>query len=272
MPFRYRSDGDVVDDAPLTRRIMPFLMPTRNESLVFFDLDIAAAPVDATLAAMRDRGLHATAMHALVHAITQVLAERPRLNRFVAGGRLWQRRGTWISFSAKRSRDDGGAVFVAKRRMDPGWSLEDVARALGDAVREGRSSKRSATDTELRLALALPTLATAFAVGALRRLDAWGLLPRWFIDGDPMFASVFVANLGSLGMDAPQHHLYEYGSIGIFCALGAATEKVVAVDGAPVVKRVYPLRFTFDERIEDGLYCLTSLKRLQAILEGGRDR
>ena len=37
----------------------------------------------------------------MLRAIALVLAERPRLNRFTAGGRVWQRDGIWLSFSAK---------------------------------------------------------------------------------------------------------------------------------------------------------------------------
>jgi len=35
MPFRWRPDGDFVRNLPRTRRIMPFIMRARNESIVF---------------------------------------------------------------------------------------------------------------------------------------------------------------------------------------------------------------------------------------------
>jgi hypothetical protein len=81
-------------------------------------------------------------------------------------------------------------------------------------------------------------------------------MPGAMIHGDPLFSSMFVANVGSIGMDAPFHHLYEWGNIPLFCSVGRER-----ADG------VLPLRFTFDERIEDGLYCLKALERLQQMLE-----
>ena len=40
---------------------------------------------------------------------------------------------------------------------------------------------------------------------------------------------VLVANLGSIDMDAPFHHLYEWGNIPLFCAVGRASDgKLVA--------------------------------------------
>jgi pyruvate/2-oxoglutarate dehydrogenase complex dihydrolipoamide acyltransferase (E2) component len=108
----------------------------------------------------------------------------------------------------------------------------------------------------------------AFLMSLVKTLDAWGLLPRAFIDNDPLFASMFVANLGSLGMDAGQHHLYEYGNIPIFCVIGKKKHSFVVDDAGGVKAReIYPLRFTFDERIEDGLYCLKAIESLKQRIE-----
>ena len=268
MPFRFRNDADVVDDVPATRRIMPFFMPTRNESLVFFDLEVDAARLDARVEALKAQGLRASVLHVVVAAVVAVLHERPRLNRFVAGGRLWQRRGIHVSFSAKKEKSDSGAIVVVKKLLDPALDEVGLARALEGGVVEARSTVPSTMDKELRVLLSLPGFLLSFLVRCAKRLDAWGLLPRAFIDNDPLFASVFIANLGSLGMDAPQHHLYEYGNIPIFCTIGRKKHGfAVDDDGAVIVREIYPLRFTFDERIEDGLYCLTSLQMLKQRIE-----
>ena len=267
MVFRSRPDADLVTDVPPTRRIMPFIMPTRNQSLVFFDMDIDANAVDADVARFRQQGLPASIMHLVAIAATRILAERPRMNRFVAGGRHWQRRGIWISFSGKKRKDDGGATVVVKRLLDPAMSDEAIIKALDSGVQEVRSEHKNRTDKELDLFLALPTFMLAWLVGVVGFLDRVGLLPKFYIDGDPLFASMFIANLGSVGMDAAQHHLYEYGNIPLFCVIGKKRHAFDVDDrGFVVAREVYPLRFTFDERIEDGLYCLTCLSRLKQLL------
>jgi hypothetical protein len=268
MVFRFRADGDLVTDAPPTRRIMPFIMPRRNESLVFFDIDVDAAAVDARLAAWRARGIGASVMHIVAIAAVRVLHERPRLNRFVAGGRHWQRRGIWVSFSGKKRKTDDAPVVAIKREIAPELSDEAIVAALDGAVQEVRASTKNHVDKELDVLLALPTFALSWVVRVLLLADHWGLLPRVFIDGDPLYASIFIANLGSLGMDAAQHHLYEYGTIPLFCVIGKK-KTAVALDatGQVVGREVYPLRFTFDERVEDGLYCLGALTRLKALIE-----
>ena len=93
------------------------------------------------------------------------------------------------------------------------------------------------------------------------------LLPRGFVEGDPFFASVFVTNLGSVGIDAAFHHLYEYGTIPLFCTFGLVHAGVVARDGKPAVARVASLKFSFDERVEDGLYAARAVKYLCSLLE-----
>ncbi len=74
-----------------------------------------------------------------------------------------------------------------------------------------------------------------------------------------MHASLFVANLGSVGLEAGYHHLWEYGNIPLFCVIGR-------VRPGPDGRRVATLKWSFDERVEDGLYCARSLDRIQDLL------
>ncbi len=257
MAFGFRPDGDRVKGLSPTHAIMPFLFRTRTESQVFFELLVDGAPAKAFLARFReDSGVHATLMHLVLGAATRVLHARPRLNRFTMSGRIYQRRGIWMSFSAKTEKSDEGAVVALKRRFEPGWGLQKIVDVTSGVVGDARSGKKDQADKELALALALPAFLTAFFVWLLRTADKYGLMPRSMIDGDPLYASLFVANLGSIGMDAPFHHLYEWGNIPLFCAIGRERD-----DGK------VPLRFTFDERVEDGLYCLKALDMLKEILE-----
>jgi pyruvate/2-oxoglutarate dehydrogenase complex dihydrolipoamide acyltransferase (E2) component len=100
------------------------------------------------------------------------------------------------------------------------------------------------------------------------KLDHVGLLPGDFIRKDPLFASLFIANLGSIDMDAGYHHLYEYGNISVFMMVGRIhDEVVVGPDGKPTVRPMMTLRYSFDERIEDGLYAARALDIMKKIIE-----
>lgn len=251
-----RPDGDLVGDAPPYRQLMPLIMPGRNESAVYFDLEVDVSRTRAFLEAWNATHAHAkaTLFHVVLWAAARVLQARPELNRFVAGGRLWQRRGVWLSFAAKASLDDGAPLLTIKRRFDDLSFDEVVARVRGD-VHEGRAGPERAADRDLRLLAALPLWLRRAAYALFRALDARGLAPRSLIEGDPLYTSMFVANLGSLKLDACYHHLYEHGTASIFCVIGRARAERAL------------LRFTLDERVADGLYAQRSLELLRALVE-----
>lgn len=269
MPFWGRRDGDLVRDVPAYRRIMPHIMRGRNESAVFFeqriDAQAALAFVDEWNASGKTK---ISFFHLLVWALVQTFHERPRLNRFTRGGRLYQRRGFWLSYSAKKRLDDASPVVVIKQRFAPGKSFEELVQAIAMGVEVGRSDKPSSVDNELALVLRLPEPILSLAVRMMMWLDKWNLLPHAFVRSDPMYASVFLANLGSLKMDAAYHHLYEYGTIPIFGTIGRFEDVLVSDgQGGARTKRQIVLKWTFDERVEDGLYCVRALDRLQELVE-----
>lgn len=267
--FAHRPDATAARDVPRYRRIMPYMMRGRNESAVYFDMQLDITRTRAFLERFRGEhpDLHVGLFHVVTWSLVHTLGQRPRLNRFVAGGRLWQRDGVWVSYSAKKRLDDESPLVVLKRRFDPERSFEEMVREMGKRLDEGRSPRKSYTDRELGVVLSLPGPAVRALVALERGANELGLLPRSFIDNDPMFASAFIANLGSLKMDAGYHHLYEYGNIPIFCVIGQMSERAVARDGEVVVVPSVSLRFSYDERIEDGLYAQRSLELMRHMVE-----
>jgi hypothetical protein len=261
--FGRRPDATLARDLPAIRRFMPFISPRRNESLVYFAHDL---PVERALAFVEERNRTRpadrpmTLFHLLLRALVRILDERPRLNRFTAGGRVWQRDGIWISFSAKKAFDDASPIITVKRRFDPGESLDQMVDGLHDGLAVGRSDRKSTSDHEMDILLRLPPSLVKLALACVRGVNALGLLPKAMIDGDPMYASAFVANLGSVGLEAGYHHLWEYGTIPIFCVVGRVKP---GPDGA----RIVTLKWSYDERVEDGLYCARSLEIFRALVE-----
>jgi hypothetical protein len=269
MRLRSRPDGVEVGDVPGYRRFMPALLPTRTESVVFFDqqlrVDGAEAFVTATRAAHPE--LHPTLFHVVLWALASMFDRHPRLNRFVAGGRLYDRDGIWITFTVKSELTERGTLLEVKHRFDPRESFPELVASLQGAVAATRGGAKGAADRELALFLHLSPVLRRAVVRTASLGNRWNLLPRAIIDGDPFFASAFVTNLGSVGLDAAFHHLYEYGTIPIFGAFGTVTESAVVEGGRPVVARTASMKFTFDERVEDGLYAAHALADFKATFE-----
>lgn len=247
-----RSDGELVKKLPPYRRMLAYIMPSRNESVVYFDRAVRAEKLEAYLEEAKGK-LGANMTHATVGAVLGAFADNPRMNQFVVGRRLYKRKGVWVTFSMKRQKLNRKAYLSAvKLDLRDGETFAELVQRINGAVGEERSGKKTSADKEFDVLNALPRPFLRFAVGLVRTLDYYGLVPSWFIRGDGMYTSMFVANLGSVGMGPGYHHLYEYGTCPLFLMIGKVEDRVVVEDGKPVAARILPLRFSFDERIDDG--------------------
>jgi hypothetical protein len=79
-------------------------------------------------------------------------------------------------------------------------------------------------------------------------------------DEDPVLTSAFVADRGSVGLDAGDHHVWAYGTCSIFAVVGRIHESAAG-------KRVIDVKSTFDERIEDGLQAAATIEKVKTTLE-----
>jgi hypothetical protein len=264
-----RADGTLSADVPAYRRIMPYLMRGKNESAAYFEQEISVERAQAFVEEWNARSERKISFfHLYTWAAVQTLAARPRLNRFIAGSRIYDRDGIWISYSAKKSMSDDSPVVVRKVRLDAGLSFSELVDQLRADVDEGRAAKRSHVDKELAIVLALPGFLLRLLLVLQVWLDAWNLLPQSLIRPDPLYSSLFIANLGSLKLDAVHHHLYEYGNIPIFACIGRRRRAVVANDRGEVsTPLVCVVKYTYDERVEDGLYCAAAIDHLRRLVE-----
>jgi hypothetical protein len=265
MPIFKRPDGKLSTDVPAARQIMPFIMRTRNESAVYFEQQIDLTRTLPFLEHFNVTHPHrkVTVFHVFMWAAMQALHARPRMNRFVVGSRIYDREGIWISYSAKKAMRDDAPIVVIKRRFDPSMGFEQVVDFISGDLVDGRSDKQSHVDKELKLFLALPAPLLRLSVRLLAWLDSWNLLPGSFIHNDPLYASLFVANLGSVKLESAYHHLYEYGSIPLFATIGKKNE----ISTPAGMRTVCSIKYSFDERIEDGLYAAGALSLLKDRLE-----
>ncbi len=267
MPRRF--DGKPSRDVPAYRRMVPFIMRGRNESAVYFEQTVELTKTLPWLEQKnRELDKKVTFFQLLLAGLTRVLDERPRLNRFVAGRRLHDRDGIWLSFAAKKQLNDDAPLSVVKRKFDPSESFADMHAHLTGRIDEARTDKKSSVDKEVDTLLRLPRPILDTAVSLLRALDFFDIAPRALFEHDPMYTSVFVANLGSIKIDAAYHHLYEHGNCPLFVTLGKFERIPVVTDDDRIEPRdVVKLKYSYDERIEDGLYCAKALELLKGYLE-----
>jgi len=248
-----RPDGDLMNVPPY-RRIMQYLMPTRNESVVYFESFLDATNFEAWLERCKQVVPDANPTQATVAAVGIGLSATPAMNRFVVGRRLYQRRGRWLTFSMLRKKLDREAkIGTVKREFIDGENFRDWCARVNTGISEERSGKKTSGDKELDLFNLLPRPLLIGAASLIGWLNHYNILPGFFIKDDPMHTSIFVANLGSLGMGPGYHHLYEYGTCPLFIMIGRIEDQPMVVDGQVVIRPRMHIRFSYDERIDHGL-------------------
>jgi len=270
-----RPDGDRVANLPLLRRFMPYLMRGRNEAAVYLDQTIQVAATKRWLDEVnvdRQGDERITFYHVILASLVRIMATRERLNRFVVGGTIYQRRGISISFAVKKNFADAGKLTTVKVEFERSDTIEDVARRVAEAIGTGRAESATTSEKEMAVVTAMPGFMLRLLMALQRLADACNLLPASMIRPDPLYASVFVANLGSIGLEAPFHHLFEYGTVPIFVTIGRIHKAPVVLDDDTLgVAEVVDIKYSFDERIADGFYCARSLERFARWLEDPSD-
>ena len=271
MPLFRRCDGELVKDLSDSRRIMPYVMRKRNESIVFHTMQLKIAETRAWLREYNrshGKNQHGSLFYLFIYACAKMFNERPGINRFVSGGRTYQRKYVWISFMAKKRLVDDSPLVTVKLKFPANEKFDDCMKRISDAVEYGRSGRQSPIDNELRLLTRLPGPVLRSVLAAGRWLDRFNLLPAELIDPDPLFTTLFLTNDGSVGVGNAHHHLYEYGTCSVFAVVGNV-KKTVVVDraGNANVREVLEVYWSFDERVNDGMYCAKSLMVAQRLME-----
>lgn len=268
---RQRPDGIRVRDLPRLRRLMPHLMPRRSQALIQFEQRLDLSATDPWLARWNaDPARPVLRLHQLIVAAgVRTLHEWPEMNRFVIGRQLWQRREIAISCSVLHRPGGGGApgLSVVKQVHDPAEGLVATGARVARATEAGRSGGGSA-ERPLALLARLPGPLIAAALALERLADRWNLLPAALIRDDPLHASAMISNLGSIGLEACWHHLYDHGTVSIFLTFGpVAPMPFVTADGTLALRPGVTLRYSFDDRVADGRTAGASMARLKTLVE-----
>ncbi|MAY80464.1 MAG: hypothetical protein CL930_06715 [Deltaproteobacteria bacterium] len=261
-----RADGTLVKGAHPYRRLMWFVMPTRNECVVYYEDKIRAENLIQYLAEAKPK-FECDVTHAAVAALNVAIGENPRMNQFVIGRRLYKRKERAITFSMKRKALDRKAkLAVVRIPMDNSENFASLAGRMNDSITHQRSGEKTHSDKEYALFNLLPRTVLRLFTWLFHALDYINLLPYAFTKEDSLYTSAVVANLGSLGMQPGFHHLYEWGTSSVFMMVGAIQDEPVVEDGSIVPGKVLTVRYSYDERIDDGLSTRRAILRVQEIL------
>lgn len=261
--FGHRSDGRKLKNLPAFFKLIPSIMVERNDSQVLYKQDIPITYLDEYIDKKAAEGIKIGYMHIIYAAVVRLLAERPQLNRFVMNGAIYARNNINVSLAIKRNLSDEGEETTTKTEFKGTENIFDVKKKLDEIIEQNKENSEDNDTDKLAKALSLiPTWLIKIAVGFLKFLDKHGLLPKAMIKASPFHTSVFLTNVGSLGIDTIYHHIYNFGTTSIFLAMGKKKKSFIYEDEEIKEERCITLAFVGDERICDGYYYANSFKTL----------
>lgn len=268
--FHKRSDGRAIKDLEPMQMIMPYVLRTRTDSMNMYEEGFDCAPLDAYIKEKAAEGIEMTYMDIIIASIVRLIAIRPQLNRFVMNGKIYARPKIWVSFVVHPTLRDESVGTTIKLCFEGTETILEIAEIIHAAIDKETINRtgENGIDQLLRtLMKKIPGPFIKLVVNTLIWLDKHNLMPKKVVELSPFHTSFFITNLKSLGINHIFHHTYEFGTTGLFFAMGK--EKMVpAVVGNEIVPRKeIGIGLVSDERFCDGLYFALSLRKLRRFMK-----
>lgn len=248
----YRSDGyRVATDDPMYE-IAAYVMDKRYDASNSIKQYIDYAPLQQYTIKCRKEGVNMSHMSIIIAAYLRVASQNPYLNRFVMNKRIYARNHFCVSFVTMIPGTGRSTVNKIYFNLDD--DIFTVNKKITEAIEKcnGASSETSMDKLAKKL-VRVPGLLTV-AVSLFKFIDKHFALPFGIIDASPFHTSLFVTNLASIRTGAIYHHLYEFGTTGVFIAMGQLTKKLVINGERAEEKKVMEVGVVLDERIAEGHY------------------
>lgn len=268
--FGDRKDGRLLRSINPFYKIIPYIMRSRVDAQNFFEDKIDIGKTEAFIREKRnDTTINIGFLHIIIAAMVRTISLRPGLNRFIAGQKIFARNEILISLALKKELLEGSPETTIKMKFEPTDTLFEIAAKINDAVLANKKAdENNDTDKTARIIMMCPRVIVRFLVWLIRGIDYLGFLPKFLIDVSPFHTSVFITDLGSLGIQPIYHHLYEFGTTSLFVAFGAKyREKHITRDNNIVERKYVSIKIVTDERTVDGHYYASAFKLFKSLMQ-----
>ena len=259
----YRADGNKVRTKDAMYEIVPYIMPKRFDASNSIKVDIDLEKIQEYSRKCRARGVKMSHMAILIAAYLRLVSQNPLLNRFAMNKKIYARNHFCVCFVTLKPDNDTDTVTKVYFDLDD--DIFTVNSRIEEAIAKVQSEgENNSMDDFMHKLLAVPFLLRG-AIGGIKLLDKYFTIPFSLVDVSPFHTSLFVTNLASIRTDTIMHHLYEFGTTGVFISMGKPIKKTYVDDeGNAYEKKIMELGIMTDERIANGHYlgrCFRELDR-----------
>lgn len=268
--FGDRKDGRKLRSLDPMFRIMPYIMAKRSDAQNTYadSFDITKAERfcrEKVKAGYTNFGL----LHVFLAAYVRTISQRPGVNRFVSGQKIYSRNTIEVVMTVKKHMRLDGAETCIKVEFEPTDTIDEVYEKFNKVVMENvGNDDESGFDSLARVLNYIPGLFLRWTVKFLNFLDYFGLLPKKLTKLSPFHGSMIITSMGSLGIKPIYHHIYDFGNLPVFLAYGAKRNKITLDrEGNVIQKKYIDIKAVTDERICDGFYYASAFKVLKRCFE-----
>jgi len=266
--FGDRYDGWRVRKVDALFSLVPFVLSKRTASEVFFEVKVPIDIIEEFIHNHKEEIPNLSIMQVVTASLVRVFSQRPYLNRFIVWNKIYARNHLCFSIAIKRSMSDKGEETVLKTYYLPTDTLSDVVRKTTLELESNQQvGHENSSEAISKMMGYFPDFLVRIVFFLVKQLDSVGLMPKFFFKASPFHTSLFIANIGSIGIESIYHHLYEFGTCSVFAAMGKKSkENIVEKDGSMKLEKSIMLKFVLDERICDGFYFASSMRMFEKIL------
>ena len=265
--FGDRYDGRKLKTLPPMHYMEPYIMKVRADSQNQFEDVIDITNIEHYLDAKHREGYtDMTILHVMLAAYVRVVSERPGINRFIAGQRIFARNNVECVMTVKKEMTLESPDTCIKVIFDPRDDIYNVYKKFQQTLKNALSESTDFDNTARKL-VKLPGLVLRGAIAFLRLLDYFGILPKALLKVSPFHGSMIITSMGSLGIPAIYHHLYDFGNLPCFLSYGSIfAGDAIKRDGSRERHHFVTFKAVLDERICDGYYYASAFRRIKKYL------
>ena len=252
-----RKDGRRVRTAQPMAKMMAFIMKDRADAMNYFTDELDVTETDVFCKKMIADGYEGFSfLHIMLAAYVRVISQKPALNRFISGQRIYARNNIEVNMTIKKDLREDSPDTCISVIFEPDDTIIDVYEKFNAAVQKEKDKEDldSGFDKTAGTLASLPRPILRAAIRLLFWLDYHGWLPKALTDLSPFHGSMIITDLGSLGLNPIYHHIYNFGSTSLFFGMGTQERIAVVEGGQTRMKRFLPIGITADERVCSGAH------------------
>ena len=265
-----RKDGYRIRTLPPMNKVSPYIMKKRNDAQNQFEdcFDVTEAE-KLCREKVKSGKRNFTLLHIILAAYVRTISQRPGINRFISGQKIYARNNIEVVMAVKKTMNLESPDTMIKVYFEPTDTLDEVYEKFNAVVVQNLGNDTESNfDETAKILNYIPGLLLKFAIWVLDCLDYFGIMPKALLKVSPFHGSMIITSMGSLGIKPIYHHLYDFGNLPAFISYGAK-RKACTVDSDGNVKKKIMVDFKIvtDERICDGYYYASAFKMFKKCVE-----